>query len=147
MLPAAILLLSFLAHAQVGVGVQVDPGNFSGSKEGKAKEKPKVLPFVEALLQTMSPEELISLSVSTSSVKEDWSRLMLRGVYKQEMLQLILLAQKAKKPLKDVLKQRAKKQELSKMAGGFGLSYDAIYEESLGWRKKIDTLLTKSTGG
>jgi len=135
-------------QAQVGFGVQMDPSGFGSSKGDKKKDESKVAPFVEAILQTLAPEDVAAITASTAAVKENWTRVLNHGTYKLEMLQLILMAKESKKPLKELFRQRNQKIRLAQIAKNLGLSYDHIYEEALMWRKEIDRIiLSKSSGG
>lgn len=128
------------AAAQVGVGAGISPDAFIQG-ERTVREQMPILPL--ALAASLAFDTTTWASVGVSSVPaKDLSALLKRGYYKLELLQAVLVASRAKVPLKDVTAAHDKGQALREVAQAKGLDFDSVYEEALAIDKRvIDELL------
>ncbi len=132
--------LSGFSDAQVFLGAEVGPDSFMGSgQETKPEKKPAVHPYAGALALYFSSATWASIQVSTSAPEKDITVYLYAGYYRQEIIQLIILAEKTGRPLKELAKEREKGGSLSAMAKKAGLDFNEFFEKSLEIRNKIDT--------
>lgn len=144
-----LLLYAFLCFplpplfGQVDFGVGVGGDVFGGEKK-KKPPKTAVDPFAQVTALAFDATTWMTLQVSTEAAAKDLTRLIHDGIYRQELLELVLMASQAQKPLKDLVKKREKGKKLEKLAEELKLDYDALYEQALRLRAKIDPLVSRA---
>lgn len=143
LLTSLLTALPPLLCAQVDFGVGVGGDVFDGEKK-KKPFKAAIDPFAQVTALAFDATTWMTVQISTEGAAKDLTRLLHQGIYRQELLELVLMASKAQKPLKDLVKKREKGKKLEKMAEELKLDYDGLYEQALRFRAKIDPLVPKA---
>lgn len=134
------LMIAFLAlaagpaKAQVGVGLSPDSLGL-GRPQRRAARIP---PVAAALDRVFGPEAWTAVQISTAGPAAEMAQLSRDGYYKRELIELVLIAAAARRPLSSVLEKRRKEEPLSLIAGGFGLDYESLHEEALAVEEIMD---------
>lgn len=126
-----------LAAAQVEIGAAAGPESLPF---GESKPKGASL-FVEPLALAASlafdATAWTRIGVSTSPAR-DLTRLLGKGFYRLELLQVLLMAHKSGTALQALAAEREKGERLRDMAGRLRLDYDALYDESLAFKRDVE---------
>jgi len=130
---AALLCLPTCLSADIGTGIGISPGDSTPNFRREKKIRP-IEPFIKVLAKQFHREvsELGALSA--------------RGYGRNELIKLLLMAQKSGKDLKDLVKLRDKNTRLSAMADMYHLDYPELLSEAESVRKDIDFKVPDSTG-
>jgi len=95
--------------------------------------------YAQAISLAFGATFFAQVQVSTSGAVVDLSRLAREGFYKRELIELLLISAKGRKPLRDLAELRAKKKKsLRDIAASCGADYDAIYEAALRIEATVD---------
>lgn len=111
--------LVYRLHAQVdfGVGIDFTPGAFERTEKTKKEPEQK--------------NELIErISVRFNQNYDQLHKLHLQGYGYNELIKLLLIADKSKKSIEEIVKSRDKKDKIAKIATSYGLNYKEIYFEA-----------------
>lgn len=145
MKPLAALLLAFLAvpsaagaagPAAADPAAQEEEAQTVFSREPRPKDEPT--PVAQALDLAFGATFFAQVRVSTSGPVIDLSRLSHEGFYKLELIELLLMSAKAKRPLQEAVLRRRKGDSLSAIAGAYGLDYDRLYDAALAVEERVD---------
>lgn len=115
-----------LPCAQVGVGLDLTP-SMTGTRKGKKKKKKLKNPYVYHLTRHL---ELDYIEIR---------KLQKKGYGRIELIKVILIAQKADVPLKDIIKKRDKLIRLKTISEEYKVNYTDIRRESKRIRAEIET--------
>ncbi len=134
-LGAALLLLlpAFAPAAWEPRGPE--EGSRAASKKPQAPASPA--PLAQALGLVFGPRVWLEVGLSSAPVAE-LSRLVEEGYYKLEMLQLLLMSARGRRPLREALERRKKGSRLSEIAALYRLDYDRLYESALAVEELLD---------
>ncbi|HCJ67510.1 MAG TPA: hypothetical protein DHV62_09410, partial [Elusimicrobia bacterium] len=115
---------------QVGVGIEFSPPEEIGvKKKGKRITNRAENPFLIELAERFTIED------------KELNNLHNRGYGYVELIKIILISERADKPLEEVVKKRDKGKKMRKIAEDYKLDYREIYLEALKIRKEIDNSL------
>ena len=106
------------------------------SDERKSKDEP--VAAAQAITLAFGATFFAEVKISTAGPVTDLSRLAHEGFYKRELITLLLLSAKAKKPLQDSVALRKKGKTLRAIALSYALDYDGIYEAALAVEELVD---------
>lgn len=120
------------------MGAGVGPDSFVKYPAQAKEEKPEIQPFARALTQYFSSSTWRAVLISTSSPAEELTDFMYRGLYRQEIIQLILIAEKSGKSFAELAKEREKGLRFEEMTGKLNIDFTEIMEKSLEIRKTVD---------
>lgn len=128
---AALLFLAAAAPAaaQVEVGTGLGPESFLHGERGPSESMP-ILPLALATSLAFDATTWAQVQVSTVPA-QDLTQLLRRGYYKLELLQAVLLASRAKVPLKEISTAHDKGKSMRELAKEKQLDFEALYEEAL----------------
>lgn len=142
---AALLLLLAAAGAaraqEAPVGAPPMPEAPTGPLEKKdAKSKPPpVTPLALSVSLAFSSGTWARVGVSTESAPAELAGLIKRGLYRIELLQLVLLAEASGKPLSELAAERANgKKTLRELSKANGVEYETLYESALGKAREVE---------
>ena len=120
---------SFLfAQVDFGVGIDFTPKT---SEKASKQEKEQKNYFIERI------------ALKFNQNYEKLHRLYQRGYGYIELLKLILISEKSKKELDEIIKYRDKKDKISKIASMYGLNYKEIYLEAYRIRSELESDTTE----
>lgn len=95
--------------------------------------------YAQAISLAFGATFFTQVQVSTSGAVVDLSRLARQGFYKRELIELLLMSAKSRKPLRELAELRAKKKKsLRDIASSSGVDYDAVYEAALRIETTVD---------
>jgi hypothetical protein len=151
----SIALLFFAFAAAPSLRAQIDLGGPQGGSYGTSKRdkeeeeqqrkkreelmrKQSVAPFAAALYEAFSPADWLMIKISTASPKEEITKQLQNGVYRQELVMLVLAAKKSGQPLKKLLDKREGGDTLRSIAEGLKLDYAALFDEASDLKDKLD---------
>lgn len=148
--PRAFALLACLgglaaeqALAQQPPRLDVGPEIFGEDKQ-KEKERPRegkrqeADPFATALYDELEPADWTQLGLSSSTPKDDLTRILRSGVYRLELVTLSLLAKRGQQTLTKLLDRREEGETLRSIAESVQIDYDALYDESSKLKRRLD---------
>lgn len=132
--------LAATASAQTGLGMDfgLDAGDAIEKSEREDRSRP--FPYAIALEMEFSSATWLTLDLASAPAKE-MTALMVRGYYKLELVELVLTAEKARVPFKEVFKKREKGATLKAIAAGYGLDADQVYDEAAVRRRHLESEL------
>lgn len=152
-----VIFLAFAAapsaRAQVDVGTGIGPEQLGLGDPRPSREKPSVLPLALAASLVWDATTWTRLELSTSTAPaEELTSLIQKGYYRLELLQIVLIAEKAGKPLSSVTELREKGKGLRELASSLGADFDSIYDRSLELDRRIEadilpSIMTVSASG
>ncbi len=138
----AALALVPPARAQLGMGLDLGSGFNNEDEREKKKPKPRpVAPFAEALFLTMSPLDWVAVGLSTSAPREELSRYVHQGLFRLELVELVLIGSRSKIPLKSLVGKREDGKPLAQLAKDNGLAYEPLYQDALDLRDRVERRL------
>lgn len=132
-----LLLLACLSFAQLG-GEPLPAPPPMPKAEAEPAETPPPTPVAESIALALGTTVWAEVKVSTEGPVMDLTRLSLSGYYKRELIQLVLMCAKAKKPLKEAVERRAKGAALAEIASGWGLDPGEMYDAALAVEELVD---------
>jgi hypothetical protein len=106
------------------------------SPERKPNDEP--VAYAQAISLAFGTTFFAEVKISTNGAVVDLSRLAHEGFYKRELITLLLLCGKAKKPLQDAAAARKKGKTLRAIALSYGLDFDAVYDAALAVEEDVD---------
>lgn len=95
-------------------------------------------PNAQAIALAFSSTFFHEVQVSTMGAVVDLSRLSYRGFYKLELIELLLLSSRAKKPFPALAERRAKGEALRALAVSHGVDYDRLYDAAVAVEEIVD---------
>ena len=118
------------ASAQVGIGTGVGPDAFLYSDDREKKKPSPIMPMGLAVSLAFDATTWAAVQASTNPAA-DLSALVKRGYYKLELIEAVLVASKAKAPLKAIVALHDKGKTLREVAKTRDVDFDPLYEEAL----------------
>jgi len=94
--------------------------------------------YAQAISLAFGATFFTEVRISTSGAVTDLSRLAHDGFYKRELIELLLISAKGRKPLADLAKRRKKGEALRAIAKSCGVDYDAVYAAALDIESYVD---------
>jgi hypothetical protein len=140
----ALSLLSGPTFAQFGLGPNMFDQTDRERRENEKKERenkekrPTLLPFASVLADAFPPADWAALKVSTSTTKEDLSKLLRGGFYRLELVTLVLTAKRAGEPLSKLVQKRQDGDTLRSIAEGCKIGYDALFDDASSLKLLLD---------
>jgi hypothetical protein len=105
-------------------------------KDKKAHDEPTAV--AQSLALAFGATFFNEVRISTNGPVIDLSRLSHEGFYKLELIELLLISSKAKKPLSELAAMRRKGKALRTIAFSSGVDYDKIYDSALAVQEIVD---------
>jgi hypothetical protein len=130
LLLSAFFVLAAPGRAQVDVGASVGPEAFAGIG-GAGVVRSTSSPLALALSLCYDATTWTRIGVSTASPAADLTSLALRGYYKLELVEMILLAVQSGKTLAYLTVRREKGETLRGLAESLSVGFDALEEQAL----------------
>lgn len=102
------------------------------------KDEPPPAPLALALNLAFGDTFWNQVQVSTMGPVNDVSLLVREGYYKLEIIQMIMISQKGRQPLRKTVEKRRKGEALSRIAAQANIDYDDLYESALAIQDLVD---------
>ncbi len=135
--PAALVSAAPTAVAASTAAAKAEEPAAVFSQAVKLKDEP--VAYAQAISLAFGATFFTEVQVSTNGAVTDLSRLAHDGFYKRELIELLLMSAKSRKPLRELAELRAKKKKaLREIAQTCKLDYDAIYEAALSIERVVD---------
>ena len=132
LLSSFFLLLASRSMAQFEAGAGAGPDFMNERSSGVvAVERATATPLALALSLSYDATTWAQVGVSTAAPAGELSRLVARGFYKLELIEMILIAKGAGKTLFYLSTRRDKGESLRKIAESYSLEFDALYDQSV----------------
>jgi len=132
LLSSFFLLLAAPAGAQFGAGAGVGPDFMSErSSDSVAVARAASTPLALALSLSYDSTTWAQVGVSTAAPAAELARFVVRGFYKLELIEMILIAKRSGKTLSYLSTRRDKGETLRKIAESFSLDFDGLYDQSV----------------
>ena len=138
LLLALLALAAFPARAQdFALGAAAAP---QGGKKDAKERKRAATPMALAISLSFPAGVWEKVGVSTASAPVDLTGHLRRGLYRLELLQLVLLAERSGAALGELVTARVgkEKKSLRELAEARGADFDALYEEALAKGREVD---------
>ena len=133
------VLFSGPASAQLDVGTAVGPDFFGYDRPSKNR-RPESGPMALAVGLSFSTATWAAVGVSVSSVTAELSRIQAKGVYRQELIVMTLIAERSGRTLHELVEARAKGKSLRTLAEEAAVPFEDVYEKSLEVSRRSELL-------
>jgi hypothetical protein len=140
-LAALLLGAGASARAQMESGLGVGPNYPFGPAAVKPGAEVELTPMAVALSLAFDATTWYAVGVSTEAPAQDLAKLLLKGCYRLELLQLTLMAQRAGRKLPDLVEKRNQGDTLRKIATDLATDYDRVYEDSAALSRDVERSL------
>lgn len=134
-----LFLLMFCASgvSAQAFGVGAGPDLFAYNAK-KRQERRRAPPLALALDLALGTSVWAEVQLSSAGPVLEVTGLVREGFYKREIIELILLSAKARRPLKQTVEKRRKGDKLSKIALDYGEDFDQLEGAALAVEELVD---------
>ena len=132
---AGLWLAAAPAAAQ-GISLGPSPDLWSSSRDKKESLEPE--PVAQALDLAFGATVWAQVRISTMGPVVDLTRLVRSGLYKLELIDLVLICAESGRPLQKAVEKRRKGAALAAIAKDYGLDYDRVHEAALAVEETVD---------
>ncbi len=91
-----------------------------------------------AISLSFSSSTWAAVGISTSAPHLDMAQLLRKKYYRLEVVQMILMAERSGKKLRELAKLHVKDKTLRSIAGDLGLEYDTVLEDAIAKVREIE---------